>query len=38
MLAAILLGAALIPLRDVTSAPNLAFVFIVLTIAVAEHD
>ena len=35
-MAAILLGAALIPLRGVTSASNLAFAFIALTIAVAE--
>jgi hypothetical protein len=35
-LAAILLGAALVPLRGLTPASNLAFAFIVLTIVVAE--
>jgi len=35
-LGAVLLGVALIPLRSVTSASNLAFVFLVFTIAVAE--
>lgn len=35
-LGAVLLGGALIPLRQVTSASNLAFAFIILTIIVAE--
>lgn len=34
--AAILLGAALVPLRDATSASNLTFPFLLLTIVVAE--
>jgi K+-sensing histidine kinase KdpD len=36
-LGAILLGAALVPLRGITSASNLSFVFMALTILVAEH-
>src|SRR5262245_9807169 len=35
-LAAILLGAALVPLRGFTTASNLAFAFIALTVVVAE--
>ena len=35
-LAAIVLGMALVPLRDVTTASNFTFVFLVLTIVVAE--
>jgi len=35
-LTAVLLGAALIPLRELTSASNLAFAFVILTIVVAE--
>jgi K+-sensing histidine kinase KdpD len=35
-LAAILIGAALVPLRGFTTASNFAFVFVVLTIVVAE--
>src|SRR5207245_6638117 len=35
-IAAILLGAALVPLRGYTTASNFAFVFVALTIAVAE--
>lgn len=36
-LAAILLGLALVPLRGFTSASNFSFVFVVLTIVVAEY-
>ena len=36
-LAAILLGAALVPLRGITPAANLSFAFMALTILVAEH-
>ena len=35
-LTAVVLGMALVPLREVTTASNLAFVFVVLTIVIAE--